>query len=207
MNAELGKLVLNTAGNIVIELSPTPEVLGWLASMANPNALTRAVGESAVQTPIQPSSADARARKRGRTATVTQLRINPNSPALVSHTAATATLPKPKQRRERRPDYRLSPREYRDTMELLLNIHEAVDYFWRLDKTSRSSQSLSITYKQLIDAWYLTTDYRAARKSSLGRVDKKQTRLNTIIRDGKGPEFLAFVRAEARIHNAEVIRV
>lgn len=203
MNVELGKLVLNAAGRIVFELQPTHEVLTWLAGGMAANALPSAVNET------QSTSSDIRARKRGRPAKVTHLRLNPEyAPNPTEPTAlAIPQLTQPKPKRERRPDFRLSPKEYRDTLELLLNIHEAVDYYWRLDKANRSAQSLSHTYKQLIIAWYQTTDYRARHKLSLGRVDRKQTRLNTIIRDGKGPEFLAFVRAEARILNAETVRV
>lgn len=188
---ELAKILINN-GKIAVEFSNAQDVVGVLVPVLTQFlSLPEAVG----QQPI--STADVRARKRGRVSNVTSLRpiSSPTLPGEINT------------KKRRRPTLHLSPKQFREMETLFLDICEEINTFWRLDRDSRKPESRSNVIKQLIDEFEEKTGYRASGRTTLGRVCSRNTKLNTLIRDGKGPEFRDFVRAKNRIYNSEMIRI
>ncbi|MEV2287312.1 hypothetical protein ABND12_22430 [Paenibacillus larvae] len=105
------------------------------------------------------------------------------------------------------PQLRLTPRKERELETLWLDIRSAVEYFWELSRTNRKKESKGHLYKELFDEFEEITGYRPKRKTTLGKVDPRSLVLNTLIRDGMGPDFLTFVRSKARVFDSELIRI
>ncbi|MEW9698023.1 hypothetical protein [Paenibacillus sp. SI8] len=192
-NMEIGKLVITEGGKITIEMLPNIEVFRWLfTTLVAPSDL-----KNGTKAPALPTSSELRSSKRGR----------PTKTAMLETGGSSIDKKRVKKSQTRLPIFRPGPAQQRKIESILYDIKESVDHYWRLDTTSRKPESLSNTYKQLIEAYYHTTPYRASRKATLGKIDAKQTIVNMMIRDGVGENFLSFVRSQVRILSAEVIRV
>ncbi|QHZ51141.1 hypothetical protein [Paenibacillus larvae] len=174
---EIAKLVLNRNGKFAIEFSSNQEVLNVLAPV-----ITQIFSNQQFV-----DTSKLRAIKRGTVPKTDNIQLR---------------LAQPKT-----PQLRLTPRQERELETLWLDIRSAVEYFWKLCRTNRKQESKSRVYKELFDEFEEVTGYRARRKTTLGRVDPRSLVLNTLIREGKGPEFLSFVRSKARIFNSELIRI
>lgn len=208
MKTKVGSLYVNGSGALAIEFENTPNALRWLfenlaapALSNKPEMSATAAATALKQNRRGGGSADSPAKSNAVPAQVAagyRLRgaIQPfsNEPDRKGRPYGSAS-------------FYPTPQEERDIRDLLYDIHSAVDEFWRLDTNKRSLQSRSATYRKLLEMWYATITYRAAGKKTLGTIDKRQSVIHTLVRDGMGRKFLEFVRTKVQVYSSQMVRV
>lgn len=193
------KIIMNNDGTVSVQM-PSVEVL----TMAIPQMLSgfqsspKAVGDLGIR-----NTANLRAVRRGQEL--------PNSNKVMklqqlSDIESRITIRR-KQAVDRLPRLRLSPKGWRDLETLYLDIKCAIDYYFELVSDNKSKEARSNFCNDLLEGFKAETGYEADRKTTLGRVCSGSSKTNKLIRDGKGQEYLDYIRKLTRIASSEMVRI